>query len=121
MVRILSDVPKGDVTTAVDKWVSNHHEWTEDTAEHSMTKTNTAMDGSGTTYVRGDWRFTQEDDQTTLLDDLESRLQAVVDWYRIGYHVCEADEENSADCSFHDDTSEIRKHGTVPSDIPDFN
>lgn len=118
MVRLYAEPPKGEVDTAINNWVSNFNEWTGAPEEHSLTEGNTELDGSGTQHIRGSWYFHDDSDsKTALLDDVESKLQAVVSWYRIGYHVCDHDASNPSRCSW-DDT---REYGTVPSDIPTFN
>lgn len=118
MVRMYVEPPKGGADTAVDNWVSNHNEWTSNPVDHSLTETNAEIDGSGTTYVRGDYQFIQEETVTSLLDDLENNLQSIQSglWYRIGYHVCTHDESDGTGCSWEN----TRENGTVPSDIPDF-
>lgn len=116
MVRLMIEPPKGEADSAVDNWVRNHNEWTGDPQEHSLTETNTELDGSGTEYVRGDYRFIQEEGADALLDDLEARLQDLQGglWYRIGYHSCDHDESDRSGCSW----GEVRENGSVPSDIP---
>lgn len=123
MVRLFIEPPQGDAQTAVGNWVQNHNEWVDDPVEHSLAETNTELDGSGTTYVRGDYRFFQDGTATDLLDDLETRLGNIQGgvWYRIGYHVCDHDESATTACSFQDADSEIRENGTIPSDIPELN
>jgi hypothetical protein len=116
MVRLFIEPPKGDAETAVNEWVTNHNEWTNDPVEHSLVETNAEIDGSGTTYVRGDYRFIQDSTVTDLLDSLESNLQSIQGglWYRVGYHNCTHDEDNPQPCSWDDK----RENGTIPSDIP---
>lgn len=120
MVRLFIEPPKGNAESAVDNWAQNHTEWADDPVEHSLTETETEIDGDGTAYLRGDYRFIQEETPTSLLDRLESRLQSIQGglWYRIGYHACTHDEDDPQPCSW--DDSETRENGTVPSDIPTF-
>lgn len=117
MVRIMAEQPKGNAESAIDNWVQNHNEWTDDSVDHSLTETSADIDGKGTTYVRGDYRFIQDSTVTDLLDTLERRLQSLQGglWYRIKYHECAHDEENPRPCSW----QETREGGTIPSDIPD--
>jgi hypothetical protein len=121
MIRLFLEPPKGNSESAIDNWVTNHNEWTDDPVSHSLTETNADIDGSGTTYARGDYRFIQEETPTDLLDDLESRLQNVQGglWYRVGYHQCEHDEENGTPCQW--DDLHTCENGDIPTDIPTFN
>lgn len=117
MIRVLCETPKGEAQTAVDNWVSNYSEWTADPVEHSLVETNADIDGTGTTYVRGDWRFDdQGEDPTDILSDLSNRLQSIQSglWHRLGYHVCTHSETNPQPCSW----DEKKEFGTIPSDIP---
>lgn len=118
MVRLFIEPPKGEAENAVDNWVQNHTEWAEDPVKHSLTETTAGVDGSGTTYVRGDYRFIQNGPAMTLLDRLEDRLQSFQGglWYRIGYHACDHDEDNSSPCSW----EATRENGDIPDDIPTF-
>lgn len=120
MVRLFMEPPKGDAENAVDNWVTNHTEWTGDPVEHTLIETNADIDGTGTTYICGDYRFEQNETVTQLLDDLEQNLGNIQGglWYRIGYHACDHDETAGSPCSWTDSDSEIRENGTIPSDIP---
>jgi len=57
MVRVFSQPPRGNAENAVNNWVANYSEWTSDPVEHELTETAAEIDGTGTQYVRGDWRF----------------------------------------------------------------
>lgn len=119
MIRVYCEPPKGDADTAIQNWVDNYSEWTGDPVTHELVETNAAMDDSGTTYLRGDWRFHDQGEAATdILDDLSSRLQSINSglWHRLGYHVCDHDEATATACSW-DQTLEW---GTVPNDIPTF-
>jgi hypothetical protein len=69
--------PKGNAESAVGNWVQNHNEWTDDPVDHSLVEMTAGVDGDGTTYVRGDYRFIQGETPSELLDALESRLQSL--------------------------------------------
>jgi len=119
MVRLLLEPPKGNAESAVDNRVQNHTEWTDDPVEHTLVETTAGLDDSGTTYVRGDWRFTdQGETPTNILTDLSDRLKSFQGglWHRLGYHVCPHDESNGGACSW----DEKKEWGSIPSDIPDF-
>lgn len=117
MVRLLIELPKGEAETAVNNWVANHNEWEDGPVEHSLSET-AAGYGSGTRYVRGDYRFYQEETPTELLDALTSRLESIQGglWYRVGYHECAHDEQNGGPCSW----DRVRESGTVPADVPEL-
>lgn len=118
MVRMFVEPPKGEADNAIENWVSNHNEWTSDPVEHTLSETNAAIDGTGTAYLRGDYRFIQEETPTSLLDDLEDKLQSIQGglWYRVGYHNCTHNESETASCDWDDK----RENGTVPTDIPNI-
>lgn len=117
MIRVFVEPPTGNAEAAIDNWVANYSEWTADPVTHALVETTAALDGSGTTYLRGDWRFVEQGETATdILDDLSGRLQNVQGglWHRLGYHVCAHDEENGGACAW-DTTVES---GSVPSDVP---
>lgn len=119
MVRIYVEPPKGEAENAVNNWVQNHTEWTDEALSKALRETAAEIDNSGTAYVTGDYLFVQDTPATDLLDNLESRLQAIQNglWYRIGYHACDHDGELTP-CSW--DGTQTRENGTIPSDIPDL-
>ena len=116
MVRVLFEQPRGEAENAVSNWVANYQEWNADPVAHSLSEANTELDGSGVRYLRGDWRFNQNDETPTdILQDLSDRLQSMQGglWHRLGYHVCTHDENNPTPCEW-DETVE---HGSVPSGV----
>lgn len=124
MIRIFSHWPDGytvdDIDQEVQTWVDNHTEWLDDSVEHTISGHNTAIDGSGTDYLVGDFRFEWTDDKTTLLDNCEATLQDHVDWYRLGYHECTHDGDG-APCGWDDKVEWTASGVSIPSDISDFN
>lgn len=117
MIRVVCEPPKGDADSAVDDWVTNYSEWTGDPVEHSLSETNTKLDGSGTQYVIGQWRFEdQGEGSTEILDDLSSKLQSLQSglWHNLAYHVCCHDESEPGNCSWNESVS----YGSIPSDVP---
>ena len=117
-VRVFIEANQGQAPLdAIDLWKQNFNEWEDDPVNHAMTDANTAVDGSGTDYVRGDYRYIQDSTAADILDDLETRLVgAGTFWYRIGYHDCDHDEDSSTSCGWEED----RENGTIPADIPDL-
>lgn len=117
MVRVFVEPPKGDAENAINNWVDNYTEWTSDSVAHELTETNTELDGGGTTYLQGDWRFVDKGETPTdILTDFSDRLQSMQGglWHRLAYHVCTHDESNLTPCAW-DETVE---YGTIPSGIP---
>lgn len=111
--------PRGEAETAVNEWVQNHPEWTDDPVAHVFREQATP---NGTSHVYGNYFFEQSVGVTTLLDRLEDRLANVQGglWYRIGYHVCDHDDQDreTSDCAW--DPARTREDGGVPADIPTF-
>jgi len=119
MVRVLAESPRGGAATAIDNWVQNYSEWTADPVAHELREVNTELDGGGTTHLRGDWRFEDQGEAPTdILSDLSDRLQSLEGglWHRLGYHVCDHDEDDRGGCEW-DETVEV---GSVPADVPGF-
>lgn len=118
MVRIYAsaNISKSDAESAIDSWVTAHDPWVEGTQE-SLSKSSTEPGGSGTEYYTYNARFHIENStKQEVLDAIESELDTLADWYRLGYHECNHDEDAAGDCSW-DDT---RVNGDVPNDVPDF-
>lgn len=117
MIRVYVEQPKGNAESAVQNWVENYTEWTADPVTHGFTEANTKLDQSGTTYLRGDWRFIdQGEDPTAILDDLSGRLETFQGglWHRLGYHACDHDEDTPTPCAWEQSV----ESGNVPSEIP---
>ena len=117
MVRVWSEYPNNDnhfnrMHQACENWVSNHSE-TLETQRLPLTR---ITDVETTNHTDGFWRFAWHEDAPTLLDNLESALQAEVDYYRIRYHSCSHDETSRHRCTW--DESMTREYGTVPAGIP---
>lgn len=121
MVRIFSHFPDGytvdQINDRVQNWVDNHTEWSEDPISHAVVERQAGWPvDPGTVYLTGDFRFMPEDDKTALLDDAEAALQGNVSWYRLGYHVCDHDEDGQGGCSW----GTTREYGDIPTDIPEI-
>lgn len=123
MVRVYAEHPNNttvaEVDAAVQNWVAAHTEWAADAVTHEMQATTTADDA--TAYLRGDFRFTIDDDRVTLLDDAEAALQPEVAWYRLGVHTCSHDEAGGVDCAWEDQREWTAKPNiTIPAGVPTF-
>jgi len=115
MIRIYAEGPKNvkrdEVRLPVGKWAGQHKRWSDDPSKSPM---QVDLTPSGVGYAVGNYRFYTTDDKVVLITDVADRLQNVVSWYRIGYHLCDHDEDLSTGCSW-DDTAE---YGPVPDEIP---
>lgn len=90
--------------------MGNHTESLPDQASE-MREVN-PVDG-GTAHIRGNRRFDDADDKTTILDDIENNVVIDAEWYVIRYHDCPHDRDGGACPSNIDE----RSYGTVPSDV----
>lgn len=111
---------EAEINTALDEWVSKQSEWTADPQAHVI-NTSPGIDGE-TVYYGGTYRFTKESDaKDTLLQKCGDKLKNKLDWYRLGYHDCDHDEQASDGCSW-DGEREWTSTNTasIPADIPDF-
>lgn len=118
MVRVYCEPPKGNAQMAIDNWVTNYQEWTADPTDHTLVETNTRMDGTGTPYLVGYWRFVdQGETPTNILQDLSDRLGQIQGglWHRLVYHVCHHDEDTPQPCAW----EQKREADSIPDDIPD--
>lgn len=123
MIRVLASadgMTHAEITTAMDAWVGNHSEWAEDTAPHHITARNTHIDGSGTDYYGGDYRFHTTDAKRGLLTACAARLRNEVAWYRHGYHRCSHDEATPSACGWDDQREWTDTNVTIPAAVPDF-
>lgn len=110
-----------EINDELDTWVANHSEWMADTDAHTVTKQTANMDGMGTEYFGGRYRFELSDSKDNLLTKFEDKLKAKVDWFRYAYHKCDHDESDRVDCSFDPPVDWTSKNtDAVPSDVPDL-
>ena len=67
--------------------------------------------GPSEPYLRGLYRFDDDDDKTELVNDIEHGVLADVEWYRIESHECDHEKNRRFGCS----SWEIElEHGNVP-------
>lgn len=98
----------------VQTWLDNHEEVLQtESSEFSLGEA--GLDGSGTAYAQGLFRFDWTEDAAALKDDVGTWLTNNFEWWRIRYHECTHDEDNPSPCLW----SQKWEHGTVPNDIPD--
>ena len=119
-----------DLETRINNWVSDNAEWVDDPTAHSLTGYN--ADGQ----VVFHWvqvRFRKEDTKTNLYQKFTDKLKDKVDWYRVGYHNCDWDDNYDgsgvagSECSFdaNEDPEAVArdwtaKDVTIPADVPEF-
>lgn len=109
-----------DLETRINDWVAANPEWEADSADHTLTERNTAIDGTGETYYAVDVRFREEDTKANLLQKLTDKLKDKTDWYRVGYHVCQHDETNGGPCAWDDSAAWTATGVRVPAGVPTF-
>lgn len=108
-----------EIRTAMDEWVANNSEWTEDPQSHDMNEDVLLRDG--TEVYEGSYRFTLDDAKDNLLQKCEDKLTDKVDWFRLGYHSCSHDEADPSPCSWEEVRDWTSKNTeSVPSSVPSF-
>ena len=100
----------------VDQWLADNTPWTDDQTPHEITLVENTPISDRPTHFRGDVRFEFSDDKPALFDQIETDLNGIASWYRIGYHKCDHDETDATPCSW----GETREGGNVPDSIPTF-
>jgi len=101
-----------DAQMYVEAWIDNH-EFRSNVGYSDLGVVNTKMDGSGTDYFQGRWRFDFQEDKASLLDEIDQTLANYVDWHKVEYHICDHDDP-SGGCD--SDTVE-RSNGTIPDGV----
>lgn len=122
MIRVVTSI-EGDYTleqvnAAMDDWVSQQSEWTDDSESHSIVE-HTAENGE-TEYRIGQYRFLLTDAKDNLLQKCEDKLVNKVAFYRIGHHQCDHDMEGRDGCSWEEQREWTAKDATIPNDVPSF-
>lgn len=97
-------------------WMTNMQPWTDDEVVNEVPSNmrNTNIDGDGVDYYAVQLAFEWTEDKSIILDQINGYLSSYCDWHRIGYHVCDHDEQERDGCSW----DEVREGGSVPDDIP---
>lgn len=80
-------------------WVANYQEVLE-TQRADFSTGNTEMDGSGTDYAMGSWRFALEEDPLQMKDTIATYLNNNFKWWIVRYHQCDHDEQDRQGCSW---------------------
>lgn len=121
MIRVVAStngMTLSEINTVMDDWMSNQSEWEADSTNHVITERET---GSGILYYGGTYRLTFDSEpKDTLLQKCGDKLKNKVDWYRLGYHVCDHDETDRTGCSWDDEREWTDAGVSIPSDVPDF-
>ena len=55
-------------------------------------------DEEGNKKEIGVYRFSDEEDEETLLNEFVDRVVKDAEWYKISYHICDHDEEKRGGC-----------------------
>lgn len=123
MLRLYAEPPGQMPANALENAIAGmtNSPWTADPdpASGNLTESNTEMDGSGTRFVAGSYRYLIDSSEPHPLNEMQANLESVVEWYRIMYHVCDHDEDTGEGCSWNTDSP--YDSGPVPSDIPHSN
>lgn len=107
-----------DLETRLNDWKTNNNRWTDDSVAHELNEYR-AIDGTLICYQMS-IRFDQTDMKANLLQKLTDKLDNKVDWYRVGYHICDHDDENGSPCSWDDVVEWTAKDVTIPTDVPNI-
>lgn len=117
MVRAFVEKPAGELSAAVDDWAANFEPWDGDRVSHGLTERNTELNGSGIDYICGEWRFRRNGEVPSgILNSISTELDGFDGglWHRIGYHVCDHDEDFATPCAW----DEVIESGSIPSGVP---
>lgn len=109
-----------DLETRINTWVTNNDTWSGDSIPNEISEVNTELDGTGVTYHTVTVRFEETDTKANLLQKFTDKLKNKVDWYRVGYHVCDHDASDPTGCSWDDSVDWTDKNVTIPAGIPTF-
>jgi hypothetical protein len=107
-----------DLETRLNDWKTSNNQWTDDSIAHELNEYRD-IDGNLICHQMS-IRFEQTDTKANLLQKLTDKLENKVDWYRVGYHACDHDEENSSPCSWDDVVEWTAKDVTIPNSVPTF-
>lgn len=123
MFRVLCDKPSGiDETQAnqiVDQWLTDNTPWTDDPTPHEIRLVKGEITEQPE-HFRGDVRFEFDDEKPELLEQIETDLAGITNWYRIGYHECSHDEGNGGPCSWDNAIEWTANNVTIPEGVPTF-
>lgn len=108
------------INAEMDDWVSKQSEWESDPDEHVIRPVSAGIDGTGTQYFNGIYRFTLESEpKANLLQKCEDKLVNKCLWYRLAYHSCNHDEEDPQPCSWDEVREWVDKDASgIPDDVP---
>ena len=104
---------------AMDDWVSEQSEWMEDPNEHNISEVS-SREGGASSYYAGTYRFHLTDAKDNLIQKCEDKLVNKCPWWRLGYHVCDHDQDDRHGCSWDEQREWTDKDVTIPPDVPTF-
>lgn len=99
----------------LDQWLTNMQLWDAPEVTNSAPTLREPLNAD-TKYYGGDLAFAWSEDEAIILDQLSQYADAYCDWYRIGYHFCDHDEDNPTPCAW----EQTIESGTVPDGVPTF-
>lgn len=95
-------------------WLTNMQPWSGGEVANSVPDAPTSPFDSDLKYYSVELAFDWSEDKSIILDQLDGYVSAYCDWSRLGYHVCDHDEDDRTGCQW----EEIRENGSVSSDVP---
>lgn len=109
-----------EINSAMDDWMSKQSEWVSDPTEHAVTLVE--PESGAASYYQGNYRLTFDSDtKDNILQKLGDKLKTKVDWYRVGYHQCDHDQDTGTGCFWGDEREWTSKNtNSIPSHIPNF-
>lgn len=97
-----SGMTDSDIQTAIDDWVSARTKWGQEDWDATVSRSNTAIDGSGTEYVQFRVRFTWDSDtKDNTLQKCADKFKNKLAWFSLIYHTCYHDETGG--CSWEEE------------------
>lgn len=107
-----------DLETRIDNWKQEHTRWTDDSVKHELVEFRD-LDGNFVCHQIS-VRFEQTDTKSNILQKFEDKLKNKVDYYRVGYHSCEHDENTSSGCGWDDKVEWVDEGVIIPEEVPVF-
>lgn len=127
MFRLYAEKPDdttlSEANQYVTAWLDNNTPWEKELDQYSLSVSTGGVDGTGTEYFNGDFRFEFLDDATALQDEAEQSLQNIVPSYVVGYHPCSHDgkvntyEVTETVTANHDTAVSLSENNFIPDTV----